>query len=130
MKTRVFSSGVLLHDGKILIIKRGPTAPRNPNMWDGSGGHLNENESAEDCMLREAKEECGLDVTIKKTGPVYEFIDEYGRAISIPFLLESFSDRVRLSEEHVDYKWVEPRELGNYNCVRDLLENVKIFGLV
>jgi len=129
MKTRIFTSGILMRKGKILIVKRGPTAPRFPNMWDDIGGHPNENENAEDCMIREAKEECGLDVKIKKAGKVYEYYDDYGRAIAIPFLLESNSSKVKLSFEHVEYKWIEPKELKNYDCVPDLIEDVKIFIL-
>jgi len=130
MKTRIFTSVILLHKGKILIVKRGPTAPRFPNMWDDIGGHPNENESAEDCMIREAKEECGLDVKIKKAGKVYEYYDDYGRVIAIPFLLESNSSKVKLSFEHSEYRWIEPKDLKNYDCVPDLVEDVKIFGLV
>jgi hypothetical protein len=30
MRTRVFAEGVLIHDGKILILKRGKDAPTHP----------------------------------------------------------------------------------------------------
>jgi 8-oxo-dGTP pyrophosphatase MutT (NUDIX family) len=81
-------------------------------------------------MIREAKEECGLDVKIKKAGKVYEYYDDYGRVIAIPFLLESNSSKVKLSFEHSEYRWIEPKDLKNYDCVPDLVEDVKIFGLV
>jgi 8-oxo-dGTP diphosphatase len=129
-KSRAFTSGILVFDGKILILKRGPTAPTYPNMWDTLGGHLVERETAEECIIREAKEECGLDVRIKKAGRVFEYIDEYGRGIAIPYLLESDSNKVKLSFEHTEFKWIEPKEIKNYNCVPDLIEDYKIFGLI
>ena len=131
IKTRIFTSGILLRNKKILIIKRSSIAPRFPNMWDSIGGHLKDgNESAEDCMIREAKEEVGLDLKIKKAGKVYEFYDDYGRAIVIPFLLESDSDKVKLSFEHSEYKWIEPKDLKNYESAPDIFESAKNLGLI
>jgi 8-oxo-dGTP diphosphatase len=129
-RTRAFTSGILFKDGKILIMKRGSAAPTYPNVWDNLGGHLIERESAEECMIREAKEECGLDVRIKKTGKVYEYVDKYGRSVVIPYLLESDSNKVKLSFEHTEYKWVEPEELKNLECVPDIIEDCKVFGLL
>lgn len=130
MKTKVYTSGILVRNGKILIIKRNYDAPRFANMWDTVGGHLKSDEFAEECMLREAKEEIGLKVRIKKAGKVLEFNDKYGRSVSIPFLIESDSDKVKLNYEHRDYKWVYPNEIKNYNCVPDIIKIAKLFGLV
>ena len=35
----------------------------NKDKWIGIGGHFEENESPEDCLLREVKEETGLTLT-------------------------------------------------------------------
>ena len=35
----------------------------NKDKWIGIGGHFEENESPEECLLREAKEETGLTLT-------------------------------------------------------------------
>lgn len=119
MKTRVFTSGILMHRGKMLILKRKPDDERNPGRWDCVGGHFLAEESAEDCIRREAKEESGLDVKIKRHGRVFEYIDNYGRAVGLPYLLQSNSERVKLSE-HTDYRWVSLDELKNYDCVPEI----------
>lgn len=108
-----------MHRGKMLILKRKPDDERNPDRWDCVGGHFLAEESAEECILREAKEETGLDVRIKGHGPVFEYLDKYGRAVGIPFLLQAGSSRVALSE-HADYKWVSLHELKDYNCVPEI----------
>lgn len=56
------SVGLFLKKGnKILLMQR-----ENTNFEDGMyefvGGHLEENESLKDCIIREAKEEIGIDV--------------------------------------------------------------------
>ncbi len=38
-------------------------------------------------MLREAREETGQTMKIVKVGPLIEFLDEYGRAVAVPFIL-------------------------------------------
>lgn len=105
--------------GKMLILKRKPDDERNPDKWDCVGGHLLAEESAEECILREAREETGLNVRIKRHGAVFEYFDKYGRAVGIPFLLQADSSRVALSE-HTDYKWVSLHELKDYNCVPEM----------
>ena len=114
MKTRIFTSGILMRRGRMLILKRKPDDERNPDKWDCVGGHFLAEESAEECILREAKEETGLDVRIKGHGPVFEYLDKYGRAVGIPFLLKADSSRVALSE-HADYKWVSLHLQPNEN---------------
>ncbi len=119
MRTRIFTSGIVLHRRKMLILRRKPDDERNPSKWDCVGGHFLEEESAEECILREAKEESGLEVAIKRYGPVFEYLDKYGRAVGLPFLLQSKSDRVALSE-HSEYRWVTLGELKSYDCVPDI----------
>jgi 8-oxo-dGTP diphosphatase len=129
MITSVFTDGFLIKDGKVLIIKRNIDAPTYPGRWDVPGGKLQE-ESAEDCMIREAKEELGIDVKILKSGKVFEIFDEYGRQIGIPFILESDSKEIKLSFEHTEYKWINPKKLRNYRCAPDIIEAAKVLGLI
>ena len=52
------------HDGCYLMLNRNKKAnDENAGKWIGVGGHLEENESPEECVLREIKEETGMTVT-------------------------------------------------------------------
>ena len=45
----------------------------NKDKWIGIGGHFEENESPEECLLREAKEETGLDVSNAQGGYLFTY---------------------------------------------------------
>jgi 8-oxo-dGTP diphosphatase len=128
MKTRVFTAGVLVHRGRLLVLKRRLDDDTYPGLWDCLGGHFENGESAEACMTREAREESGLGVELVKTGTLIEYSDSYGRAIAVPFLLKSSSTRVIVSE-HSEYKWVPPGSLGRFRKVPALDRALVIFGL-
>jgi 8-oxo-dGTP pyrophosphatase MutT (NUDIX family) len=128
MKTRIFTSGLLVYEGRVLLLKRRPDDERNPNRWDCLGGHFLAEESGEDCMIREAKEESGLDVRIRKSGRVFEFRDSYGRAVGLPYLLGSDSNRVRPTE-HSRYVWVPPKAASRYDCVPEVAILLRRFRL-
>jgi len=46
-----------------------------PNMWDIPGGHVEEDETPEQCIVREMKEEMDLDLKGFETFKVVEFFD-------------------------------------------------------
>ena len=46
-----------------------------PNMWDIPGGHVEANETPEQCIVREMKEEMDLDLTISELFLITEFPD-------------------------------------------------------
>ena len=129
MKTRIFTTGILLRRGKLLILKRKEDDDTYPGLWDCVGGHFEKGESAEECMVREAKEESGLDVKIVRSGPLLEFTDDYGRAIAVPFVIESDSGQVSVTE-HSEYRWIEPADVTRYRAVPDLMKALYAFGFL
>jgi mutator protein MutT len=60
MKTRV--RAVIIKDGKILLIKR---IKADITYWVIPGGAVEKNETNEQALIRESKEELGIDVAIK-----------------------------------------------------------------
>lgn len=51
----------------------------NKDKWIGIGGHFEEGESPEECLLREAYEETGLRLTSWKFRGIVTFVAEAGR---------------------------------------------------
>ena len=128
MKTRVFTTGVVLWRGRLLILKRKADDDSYPGLWDCVGGHFENGESAEECMLREAKEESGQKMKIVSVGPLIEYLDAYGRAVAVPFVLRPSSRRIVLSE-HSEFKWIKLGETKDYDTVPDLAKALSLFGL-
>lgn len=51
---------VFARDGLVLLVKRAPHKIWYPNQWDLVGGHVEDGESVETALVREAQEEVGL----------------------------------------------------------------------
>jgi 8-oxo-dGTP diphosphatase len=124
-------SGDDSHDNCIiLLLKRNAQRRTSPNKWQTPSGFINEGESAEEAVLREVKEETALDGTIKKSGAVFEVIDEWARWIIIPFLITVKSDKVVVdSREHSEFRWVKVNEVSSFECVKGIDEDLKAVGL-
>jgi len=130
MKTRVFTTGVVLNRGRLLILKRKPDDDTYPEVWDCVGGHFEPGESAEECMLREAKEESGQAMRIIRVGSLVEYLDPYGRAVAVPFILRPDPKKDIVPSEHSDFRWIKLEETKDYEIVPDLVKALSIFGLV
>lgn len=95
----------------------------NKDKWIGIGGHFEENESPEECLLREAKEETGLTLTSYRFCGIVTFIAE-GWPTEYMCLYEADGFEGDLKEcDEGTLEWVKKSELNNLN----LWEGDKIF---
>ncbi|MGC1676904.1 MAG: NUDIX hydrolase [Candidatus Binataceae bacterium] len=103
--------GVIANRGRMLVLRRAPTMHYAPGAWDLPGGHLAVGESAEQCLLREAKEETALDLALEGLLGVNTMTGE-------PYLQVIYACRLRVyqgvrlrPDEHIESWWVKPEEL-------------------
>jgi len=114
----------------ILLLKRNAQRRTSPNKWQTPSGFINEGESAEEAVLREVKEETALDGTIKKSGTVFEVVDEWARWVIVPFLISVKSGKVVIdTREHSEFRWVKVDEVSSFECVKGIDEDLKAVGL-
>jgi len=93
--------------GEILTIRRSETAPSNPGKWDFPGGDLDFGEDAMEGIIREIKEETGLDVGDLRPFDVESHINKEGDFwVTIAYIAKAVSDKVILSYEHDEFKWL------------------------
>jgi 8-oxo-dGTP diphosphatase len=130
-KTYATVIGVVIFEGKILLLKRTDNRHSSPNKWQPVSGFIGEREAAEDAVLREVKEETGLKGKIIKVGKVFEVSDNWGRWVIMPFLVSVETDRVKIDKtEHSEYKWVKPKEIKHFDCVAGVKEDLEAVGLL
>jgi len=86
MKINVRPTGILIEDGRILLIKQYVTPTRG---WSLPGGKLEPGETIEQCLVREWKEETGLNIKVKELLYITDrFYDAERHIVHISFLLE------------------------------------------
>jgi 8-oxo-dGTP pyrophosphatase MutT (NUDIX family) len=122
-KNRVNIITVFLeHDNKILILKRSQKVKTMKTKWGGISGYIEQEEPVKRA-LKEIAEETGLkneSVTLLRTGGPLEAVESNDPKITWvvhPFLFRSTTDQIRIDWEHDEYRWINPKELKNYETV-------------
>ena len=100
---------VIIHNGKLLICKRA-NYKSNAGRWEFPGGKIKAGETAEDCIMRELKEE--LNIEIIPINQLHSFTDS--KIELIPFICKGFSGEIRMLD-HSECKWINLEQLPLYN---------------
>lgn len=61
---KVVVAGIVMKEGKVLILQRHREEDTRPNLWELPGGKREELKSFVEALIREVKEESGLDVEV------------------------------------------------------------------
>jgi len=103
--------GVVIHERKVLLIKRKYEPFKGA--WCLPGGFIRLDERIEEAVIREIKEETGIDVEVKELLGIFDSIrrDPRGRVISIAFLCEPKTLGLKTSGETEDAGWFTIDEL-------------------
>lgn len=111
-------------DGKYLMLHR--TAKEkdvNKDKWIGVGGHFETDESPEECLLREVKEETGYTLTSYQYRGIVTFVSGNGvtEYMSLFTADEFLGEQIECNEGHLE--WVDIDKVESLN----LWEGDKIF---
>ena len=97
MKITDVAAGLVFRDGKLLITQRHPEAHLG-GLWEFPGGKREPKETFEDCLVRELREELGIEVQVGKL--VESLTHEYpGKIVHLKFF-------------RCEWRKHEPRTLG------------------
>ena len=108
----------------------------NKDKWIGIGGHLEEGESPEECLVRETREETGLELTDYSLRGVITFVtDSYPTEYMFLYTAAGFSGTL-LSCDEGDLEWVPIKDVeklpiweGDKVFFRLLREQEEFFSL-
>ena len=115
----------LIEDGSRILLQ-----DRVKPDWKGytlPGGHVENGESFVDAVIREMKEETGLDIYEPKLVGVKQFPIEGGRYIVMLYKATKFSGEVVSSDEG-RMEWVEYSRLSEINTVDDFEELLEVMN--
>jgi 8-oxo-dGTP diphosphatase len=94
---------LIMSNDKILAVQRGPES-NHPYLWEFPGGKIQEDESAEQCIIREIEEELSVRINVLFQLEPIEF--DYGiKQIRLfPFVCKITSGEIILNE-HLAQHW-------------------------
>ena len=97
-KVRIRTCGVLIKDGRVLLLKHEGLGTQG-FLWSFPGGGLEFDESLEQCLVREFKEETALNVTVS----AFLFLNEYQsrnlHAVEAFFEVKFISGQLKLGSD-------------------------------
>ena len=102
------STVALISNNKLLLLKRGETAPWNPGRYCLPGGKIEDNESLVDCAIRELYEETGIVLKSNQLTPLTINYHQYSKTVFVCNNESSYS--VNLNWEHSEYVWASYKE--------------------
>ncbi|RLG61733.1 NUDIX hydrolase [Candidatus Geothermarchaeota archaeon] len=115
---------IINDEGEILLIKRG--AEPGKGLWSIPGGAVELGENLHDALVREVKEETGLDIEPLSFLDVYEVLDydDEGRLkyhyVIIDYLARLKRGVLKPSTDALDARWVSLEEVYSYKLTKSL----------
>lgn len=97
--------------------------------WQGytlPGGHVERGESITEAVIREMKEETGLDIYEPKLCGVKQFPIDDGRYIVFLYKTDKFSGEMTSSDEG-KMEWIKRSELDKIETVSDFAQLLRVF---
>ena len=106
------TAAIIWQDGKVLITKR-PEGTHLEGLWEFPGGKKEVNETLEECITREIREELGVQVIPEKL--LLTVRHEYETKIVDLHIFEcALIDGTPVPMEGQDMKWVRPCDMSGY----------------
>ena len=120
--------GVLIRDGKVLLIRRGK--PPLYGRWVVPGGTVELGESLEQALVREMREETGLEVVPLEVLTVFDRIERDGdrvlyHYVIVDYLCRWLGGETRAASDALEAAWAALDDLPRYDLPQKALEVVQ-----
>ncbi|MGA9651482.1 (deoxy)nucleoside triphosphate pyrophosphohydrolase [Pedobacter sp.] len=100
---------IVSEDRKILVTQRSASMSL-PLKWEFPGGKIEKEESPEQTIVREIKEELNIEISMSNKLPSVTHHYENFSIILIPFICKIEHGEIKLSE-HQAFRWLNPNKL-------------------
>jgi 8-oxo-dGTP diphosphatase len=124
------SAALIFHDGKLLITRRHTDAHLG-GLWEFPGGKREANETFEECLVREIREELGMEIGV---GELFEEITHAyeARTVHLKFFICKWTRGEPRTLGCAAFKWIGKNELAENKfpaADERLLEKLAASGL-
>ena len=116
---QVAVGAVVFKDDKVLMVKR--SNPPAKGMWAVPGGKINPGETMQQALIREIKEETGLDIEVREIVYVFDVIQyDDNDHISFHYVIIDFScelqgGKLKAGDDALEVRWVSKKDLNQMN---------------
>lgn len=128
-KLFVATKAFLVNEGAVLIIREssGYEDGTNANKFDIVGGRINPGTPTRKNLEREIEEETGFSLEVPLDLQPFAMDEWYPKPKDVPFhivgmffKLPAPSREVRLSNDHLEYQWIDPRSHQEYPMIESM----------
>lgn len=109
-------AGIIYSDGKFLIGHRLPTGEMG-NRWEFPGGKVDPGETPEMAIIREFREEMGIEVIPGECITTVEFTNRNGPVTLLAYRIEISAGATFNLTEHTEVKWSTMAEIEKLDFV-------------
>ena len=116
VKNQIVATIALINDENKILLGKRPFGKTFENLWEFPGGKVKSNETVEEAVIREVKEEINIDLKMNCLAPL-TFSTFNSKKYNLVILL--YISRIWDSEPkrifHSELKWVKANELNDYS---------------
>jgi len=98
--------------GETLIVQRSPEVDTYPEYWCFPGGGADQGETAEECAVREVREETSIKIKSNDLTYFYTITKDTDKDI-VFFVTDKYKGDIKLDWESMDSKWLPAAQLRN-----------------
>lgn len=111
----IVTAAAMVRDGKVLIAQR-EAGSHMEFRWEFPGGKLEPDETTEECIVREIKEELDIDIEVLDIYKVVQFSYKEKEILLLCYLCRIIRGEGRNLECN-DFRWVTREQLSQYEFV-------------
>ena len=116
VKNQFVSTIALIDDENKILIGRRPVGKAFENLWEFPGGKVKKNETVEQALIRETKEEINVDLSKNCIAPlVFSTYENENVNIIILLFISRKWNLEPICKFHAELRWVKANNLNNYN---------------
>lgn len=123
-------SAFIPYEGRALVLQRASHRKFLPGHWEQAGGKVEAGEHPYDAAVRETQEETGITIRVVRPYYINHYTMTDGRdMVEIALVcLSAGAPKVRLSNAHQEFRWVDVKTLQNLTPLSDGMRGVILEG--